>query len=217
MDKIGIFGTGVVGRTIGTKMAELGYEVMMGSRTANNPKARDWGMNYDKSSNGTFEDVAKWADIIFNCTKGEITLDVFRLAGVENLNGKVIIDISNSLDSSRGTPVPLIEKYANTNSLGEEIQRLVPDAKIVKSLNMVNCEVMINAQRCGGEATMFMSGNDAEAKEKVRSILQQFGWVDIIDLGDIVGARGMEMILPLWLRTSGTTKDYHFAFKIVRP
>lgn len=94
---------------------------------------------------------------------------------------------------------------------------LVPDAKIVKSLNMVNCEVMINAQRCGGEATMFMSGNDAEAKEKVRSILQQFGWVDIIDLGDIVGARGMEMILPLWLRTSGTTKDYHFAFKIVRP
>lgn len=217
MDKIGIFGTGAVGRTIGTKMAELGYEVMMGSRTANNQKAVDWAMQYNKASNGTFEDVAKWADIIFNGTKGEITLDVFRMAGPENLRGKIVIDISNALDSSKGAPVPLIEKYSNTNSLGEEIQRLVPEARIVKSLNMVNCDVMVDTSKCGGEASMFLCGNDEAAREKVKTILQQFGWKDIIDLGDITGARGMEMILPLWLRTWGATKGYHFAFKIVRP
>lgn len=217
MDKIGILGTGAVGRTIGTKMITLGYEVMMGSRTSNNQKAVDWAMNYTDASNGTFGDVAKWADIIFNCTKGEITLDVFRMAGLENLHGKIIVDISNPLDSSKGTPVPLIAQYANTNSLGEEIQRLLPMARVVKSLNMVNCEVMVDAQKCGGEATMFMSGNDGAAKETVQGILQQFGWRDIIDLGDIAGARGMEMVLPLWLRTSGATKGYHFAFKIVRP
>lgn len=217
MDKIGILGTGPVGRTIGSKMIELGYEVMMGSRTANNQKAIDWAVNYNKASNGTFEDVAKWADIIFNGTKGEITLDVFRMAGLENFNGKVIIDISNSLDSSKGMPMPLLVQYSNTNSLGEEIQRLVPGAKVVKSLNMVNCDIMVDAGRCGGEASMFICGNDDTAKEKVSGILQQFGWNDIIDLGDITGARGMEMMLPLWLRTWGATKDYHFAFKIVRP
>jgi len=198
-------------------MVELGYEVMMGSRTANNPKALDWAMNYNKAANGTFEDVAKWADIIFNCTKGEVALDVLRMAGLENLKGKIIIDISNPLDSSKGSPVPLIENYVNTNSLGEEIQRLVPEGLIVKSLNMVNCDVMVNPGTCGGEATMFVAGDNEDAKQKVTQILQQFGWKDIIDLGDMTGARGMEMILPLWLKTWGATKGYHFAFKIVRP
>jgi predicted dinucleotide-binding enzyme len=217
MKKIGILGTGVVGNTIGSKMIALGYEVKMGSRTANNDKAAEWANSQgNKASAGTFEDAAKFGDIIFNCTKGEVTLEVFKQAGPSNFKGKTVIDISNPLDFSQGFPPFLTPQYANTNSLGEEIQKLIPDANVVKSLNIVNCEVMVNAQKSGGDPTMFMSGNNEGAKTEVSSILNQFGWNDIIDLGDITNARATEMMLPIWVRTYAATKNGYIAFKIVR-
>jgi predicted dinucleotide-binding enzyme len=218
MKKISILGTGMVGNTIGTKLIQLGYTVMMGSRTADNDKALAWSRaNGENASNGNFEDAARWGEIIFNCTKGEIAMNVVKLAGPENFNGKVLIDLSNPLDFSQGMPPSLYPAWVNTYSLGEEIQALVPEARVVKSLNIVNCEVMVDATRCGHEgATMFMAGNDASAKTEVRNILQQFGWTDIIDLGDITNARGMEMMLPIWVRTWAATGDGHFAFKILR-
>jgi 8-hydroxy-5-deazaflavin:NADPH oxidoreductase len=217
MKKIGILGTGVVGSTIGSKMIALGYEVKMGSRTANNEKAAEWVKNNEsKSSAGTFEDVAKFADIIFNCTKGEVTLEVFKQAGPLNFKGKTLIDISNPLDFSQGFPPFLNPEFSNTNSLGEEIQKLIPDARVVKSLNIVNCEVMVNAAKSGGDPTMFVAGNSEDAKTEVQSILKQFGWNDIIDLGDITNARGMEMMLPIWVRTYAATKNGYLAFKIIR-
>jgi predicted dinucleotide-binding enzyme len=217
MKKIGILGTGVVGNTIGSKMIALGYEVKMGSRTANNDKAAEWvNSQGNKASAGTFEDAAKFGDIIFNCTKGEVTLEVFKQAGPSNFKGKTVIDISNPLDFSQGFPPFLTPQYANTNSLGEEIQKLIPDANVVKSLNIVNCEVMVNAQKSGGDPTMFMSGNNEGAKNEVSSILNQFGWNDIIDLGDITNARATEMMLPIWVRTYAATKNGYIAFKIVR-
>ena len=217
MNRIGVLGTGMVGNTIGSKLIQLGYEVMMGSRSATNEKAQAWkAANGEKASTGTFEDAAKFGEVIFNCTKGDSSLEVFKMAGPENFNGKTIIDIANPLDFSKGMPPSLIPELSNTNSLAEEIQKLVPRANVVKTLNIVNAEVMVDPGKSGGDPTMFVSGNDTEAKEEVKAILQQFNWTDIIDLGDISSARGTEMLLPIWLRTYMATGNAHFAFRIVR-
>jgi len=217
MKQIGILGTGMVGNTIGNKLIQLGYEVKMGSRTADNEKALNWvKSNGSKASNGTFTDAVLFGSIVFNCIKGEHTLNVFNRAGIENFNGKIIIDITNPLDFSKGMPPTLIPGLTNTNSLGEEIQRLLPDARVVKTLNVVNCEVMVDAGKCGGSATMFLAGNDGDAKKVVKDILIQFGWNDIIDLGNITHARSTEMMLPIWLSIYGATQNGYIAFKIVR-
>jgi len=217
MEKIAVFGTGVVGNIIGKKLIQLGYTVMMGSRTATNEKALTWvDANGKNASAGTFADTASFGEVIFNCTKGEIALEIFEQAGIENFKNKLIIDISNPLDFSKGMPPTLIPEYTNTNSLGEEIQKLLPEANVVKTLNIVNCEVMVDPAKSGGDPTMFISGNNNEAKEKVKGLLNQFGWKDIIDLGDITTARGTEMLLPIWLRTYMATGNGYFAFKIIR-
>lgn len=217
MKKIGILGTGMVGATIGNKLIELGYEVKMGSRTASNEKAAAWASaNGKKASHGTFADAAQFGGILFNCAKGDVALEVFRQAGLDHLAGKTVIDISNPLDFSKGMPPSLLPEMTNTNSLGEALQKLAPEARIVKTLNIVNCEVMVNPRKSNGDPTMFLSGNSAEAKAEATAILQQFGWTDLIDLGDITTARGTEMLLPIWLRTWMATGNGHFAFKIVR-
>ena len=217
MKKIGIFGTGMVGKTIANKLLQLGYEVQMGSRTNNNEKALNWlstaGPN---ASIGTFEEVAKNVELIINCTKGEIVPEVIKLAGIDNLKSKILLDLSNPLDFSQGMPPSLIPQYANTWSMGEEIQKICPDTFVVKTLNMVNCEVMVQAQLAGDAGSMFVCGNDESAKNQVNLILQQFGWKDIIDLGDISASRGMEMLLPIWLRLWKSTGTGHLAFKIIR-
>lgn len=217
MKRIGILGTGMVGKTIGTKLIQLGYEVKMGSRTNDNPKAMDWvSAQGEKASNGTFAETAQFGDVIFNCTKGEHSLEVMNLTGSENLSGKILIDLSNPLDFSKGMPPILIPGLVNTNSLGESIQQMLPKTMVVKTLNIVNCEVMVDASKCNGDATMFMAGDDPDAKKEVQAILNQFGWSDIIDLGGISHARSTEMMLPIWLSTYMATKNGYIAFKIVR-
>lgn len=213
--KIAILGTGMVGATIGAKLIELGHEVCMGSRSADNEKAAAFvAKNGPKASQGHFAEAAAFGEVVFNCTKGEHALEALRLAGAENLAGKTLIDISNPLDFSQGMPPSLF--VCNTDSLGEQIQRAFPDAHVVKTLNIVNCEVMVNAARSGGEPTMFVSGNDAGAKAQTVDFLRAFGWTDIIDLGDITTARGTEQMLPIWVRTWVATGNGHFAFRIVR-
>jgi len=215
--KTGILGTGMVGSTVGAKLVELGYEVKMGSRTAGNEKAAAWAKSQGaKASHGTFEDAAKFGEIVLLCTKGDATMEALKLVKPESLRGKTVIDISNPLDFSKGMPPTLVQQYTNTNSLAEEVQKALPGANVVKSLNIVNCQVMVNPKKSGGDPTMFVAGNSGPAKEEVKGILKQFGWSDIIDLGDITGARGMEMILPIWLRTWGATQNGYFGFKIVR-
>ncbi len=215
--KTGILGTGMVGSTVGAKLVELGYEVKMGSRTPGNEKAAAWAKSQGaKASHGTFEDAAKFGEIVLLCTKGDATMEALKLVKPESLRGKTVIDISNPLDFSKGMPPTLVQQYTNTNSLAEEVQKALPGANVVKSLNIVNCQVMVNPKKSGGDPTMFVAGNSGPAKEEVKGILKQFGWSDIIDLGDITGARGMEMILPIWLRTWGATQNGYFGFKIVR-
>jgi len=214
--RIGIFGTGIVGNTLGTKLISLGYDVKMGSRTASNDKAAEWVKSTasTKASQGTFADAASFGEILFNCTSGGISLDALRMAGAQNLRGKVLVDVSNSLDFSKGMPPTLI--ISNTDSVGEQIQRTFPDAKVVKSLNTVAAPVMVNPQIVPGEHDIFVCGNDTDAKELVKKILSEFGWKNITDLGDISASRGTEMWLALWVRLMMKNQNPIFNLHILR-
>ena len=217
--KIGVLGTGVVGEAIGTKLLELGHEVKMGSRTANNEKALAWvNKNHAHAalaSHGTFADAAAFGVIVFNCTSGKASLEVLRMAGADNLKGKVLIDIANPLDFSHGMPPSLL--VCNTDSLGEQIQRAFPDVKVVKTLNTMNCNLMVNPALLSEDHVVFVSGNDAEAKATVTTLLKEgFGWKSVVDLGDISTARGTEMVLPLWVSLMGKLQTPVFNFKIVK-
>ena len=215
--KIGILGTGMVGSTIGTKLTQLGHEVKMGSRTAKNEKAAEWvKKNGSKASQGTFADASAFGEIVFNCTHGVASIEALNLAGANNLKNKILIDIANALDFSKGMPPSLA--VCNTDSLGEQIQRAFPEVKVVKTLNTMNCVLMVNPGLVAkGDHDIFVSGNDAGAKAKVVEILKNwFGWKSIIDLGDITTARATEMLLPIWITLMGKYQSPNFNFKIIR-
>jgi predicted dinucleotide-binding enzyme len=214
---IGILGTGMVGQTLGTKLTELGHSVKMGSRTATNEKAQTWADGAGSNASiGTFADAAKHGEIVFNCTSGMVSLQVLRVAGAEHLAGKVLIDVSNPLDFSKGFPPTL--SVCNDDSVGEQIQREFPKAKVVKTLNTVNAMLMVNPALVPGEHDLFVSGNDADAKAEVITILKDwFGWKNVIDVGDITTSRGAEQLLPIWVRLMSLFKSPQFNFHIARP
>jgi predicted dinucleotide-binding enzyme len=198
--RVGVLGTGVVGKTLGHKLVRVGHDVRMGSRKAGNDKAKAWAKEAGKgASEGSFADAAAHGEIIFNCTAGMASLDALRAAGTRNLLGKILIDVSNPLDFSKGMPPSL--SVSNTDSLGEQIQKAIPEARVVKTLNTVTAALMVDPSLIPGTHTMFISGNDAQAKETVTKLLKQdFGWKEVLDLGDLSAARAQEMYLPLWLR-----------------
>lgn len=214
--KIAVLGTGMVGSTIGSKLIALGHEVKMGSRSATNEKGVEWVKQAGaKASLGVFPDAAAFGEIVFNCTSGVGAVAAIA-AGKDSLKGKLVIDIANPLDFSKGMPPTLF--VSNSDSLGEQIQRAVPDAKVVKTLNTVNCNLMVDANRiANGEHDMFVCGNDAEAKGRVTEILRGwFGWKNVHDIGDITAARATESYLHMWLRLMGALKTVDFNIKIVR-
>lgn len=198
--RIGILGTGVVGKTLGAKLSKLGNDVKMGSRKAGGEKATGWAKETGgKSSEGTFAEAAAHGEIVFNCTAGMVSLDALNAAGAKNLEGKTLVDVSNPLDFSKGMPPTF--SVCNTDSLGEQIQRAFPAAHVVKSLNTVTAAVMVEPSIIPGVHDMFVSGNDAKAKAQVINLLKtELGWKEVIDLGDIKGARAQEMHLALWAR-----------------
>ena len=215
--KIAVLGTGPVGNTIGSKLIELGHSVMMGSRTADNEKAKAFVDKHTTNARaGLFADAAAFGEIIFNCTAGLGSLEALKLAGAENMNGKIIVDVANPLDFSKGMPPSL--SVVNTNSLGEEIQKAFPQSKVVKTLNTMWCGLMVNPSMVNkGDHHVFLCSNHEDAKEEVKKILLSFGWKEenIIDLGDLTAARGTEMFLPLWLKIYGVKKGSAFNIKVV--
>lgn len=214
---IAVLGTGVVGRTLGSRLVGLGHTVTMGSREAGNPTALEWAAGAGAGAGaGSFADAAAAAGFVINATPGTVSLDALTAAGAANLAGKVLLDLSNPLDASQGMP-PILA-VCNTDSVGEQIQRTFPDARVVKSLNTVNCDVMVNPAIVPGPHTMFVAGNEAGAKAEVTDLLASFGWPreSILDLGDIAGSRGMEMYLPLWLRLWGATGTGHLNIGVQR-
>lgn len=215
MKKIGILGTGMVGAALGKKLVELGYEVKMGARQKGNVKAVAW-VNENKrgASEGNFADATTFGEIIFLCTSGAHTITAIEAAGISNFKDKTVVDVTNALDMSHGMPAGLL--ITGSNSMGEEIQKLLQEARVVKALNTVSCNVMVDPKRSGGEITMFICGNDPKAKEQVQEILWQFGWTDIMDMGDIKAARALEMLVTQWMNIWGTLKTDIFGFKIVR-
>ncbi len=216
--KIAVLGTGNVGETIGNKLIELGHQVKMGSRSATNEKGLAWvSKNGANASLGTFNDAAAYSQFIFNCTKGMETLQILNSIEKNNLHSKILIDLTNPLDFSKGMPPTL--SVCNTSSIGEEIQNQFPDTYVVKTLNTMWCGLMVNPLMIGnGDHINFICGNNSEAKEKVKSLLMSFGWnpENILDLGDVTGSRGTEMYLPLWLRVYASTKNGAFNLKFVR-
>ncbi len=225
--KIAVLGTGMVGQALAGRLAELGHDVTVGtrdvsdtlSRTAldamGNPPYSAWAAEHTDVKLATFADAAADAELIVNATSGGVSIGVLTAAGAENLSGKVLLDIANPLDFSRGMPPTLLVK--DTDSLGEQIQAAFPDARVVKTLNTLTAALMVNPKALAdGEHSVFVSGNDPEAKQDVVALLESFGHSDVIDLGDISTARGSEMIVPIWLRLMGALNTPMFNFKIVR-
>jgi len=205
----------MVGATLGSKLVQIGHEVKMGSRSANNEKAVEWAKNNGAhASYGTFADAAAFGEVVFNCTAGTVSLAALTLAGAGNIKGKVLVDVANPLDFSKGMPPTL--SVCNSDSLGEQIQRAFPNVKVVKALNTMNCSVMVEPSLVPGEHDAFVCGNDPQAKAQAVEILKSFGWRSIIDLGDITAARGTEMLLPIWLRLWGLYQHNPFNFRIAR-
>ena len=223
--KVGIIGSGIVGQTIGAKLAERGVDVVLGTRTPKQLNEKrgmgaplsEWIAKAGKNGRlGTFAEAAAHGEVVINATSGMASLEALALAGAENLDGKILIDIANPLDFSKGMPPSL--SVCNTDSLGEQIQKAFPRAKVVKTLNTTNAYVMVDPnQVAGGDHDIFVSGNDAEAKKRVTALLKEwFGWKSVIDLGDITTARGTEMLLPIWVRLWGALGTPMFNFRIAR-
>jgi 8-hydroxy-5-deazaflavin:NADPH oxidoreductase len=227
--RVGILGTGMAGQSIAAKLAELGHEAMVGTRDPAATLARDephpiygippfrvWHEQHPSVKLGTFAEAAAHGELVVNATVGAASLDALRMAGEANLAGKVLVDIANPLDFSRGMPPSLL--VANTDSLGERIQLAFPAVKVVKTLNTMNALLMVNPhQLADGGHTVFVCGDDPEAKAQVTELLTEgFGWRDVIDLGDLSAARATEMVVPIWLRLWGALQVPMFNLKVVR-
>jgi 8-hydroxy-5-deazaflavin:NADPH oxidoreductase len=198
--RIGVLGTGMVGRAISGKLAELGHDVRVGSRTAGDGAV-------------TFADAAAHGELVFNCTNGAASLDALTAAGADNLDGKVVIDVANPLDFSGGGPALFT---STTESLAERIQAAFPSARVVKSLNTINCNLMVDPDSVPGDHVVFVCGNDDGAKAQARELLGQFGWPAdrVIDLGDLTAARGTEHYVMLWVRLVGVAGGPSFNISV---
>jgi predicted dinucleotide-binding enzyme len=225
--RIGVLGTGTVGRVIGARFVALGHDVTMGTRDVDTLLASreanqitqqtfaEWHAKNPEVSLGSFAEAAEHGELLVNATNGAASIDALRAAGEQNLDGKVLIDIANPLDPSGSMPPSLF--VSNTDSLGEQIQGALPGVRVVKALNTMNAFVMADPSLVAdGDHSVFVCGNDADAKEQVTEILRSFGWRDVIDLGDITSARGVESYLPLWLRLWGALQVPMFNIKVVR-
>jgi predicted dinucleotide-binding enzyme len=214
--KISVLGTGGVGQTIGTRLVRLGHAVTMGSRSAQNAKGLEWvEATGAGASLAAFREAAQEGELAFNCTSGRGSVEAMQTAAPA-LVGKIVIDVANPLDFSQGFPPFLYT--TSQDSLGEQLQRALPESKVVKALNHVTASVMVDPQKvAGGDHDALICGNDPAAKAQVAEWLKQwFGWSSVLDLGDISAARGMEAHLTLWVRLMGSLGTAEFGTKIVK-
>jgi len=224
---IGVFGTGVVGRTIASKLSLIGHDVMVGTRhvastlsrseptSGGTPPFSAWLRGNESIALGTFAEAAAFSEVVVNATNGNGSVAAVEEAGSSLLERTIVIDLSNPLDFSKGFPPSLF--VCNTDSLGERIQRAIPTARVVKTLNIVNCNVMVDPGSVGGgDHTMLLCGDDPDSRTAVARYLQEwFGWKNVMDIGDLTGARGMEMMLPIWVKMYGALKTAALGWKIV--
>ena len=225
--KIAILGTGSVGQALAGRLSGLGNDVVIGTRDVSasmsrttpdgwgNPAIGTWITDNSAVKLVTFAEAAAFSDgIIIHAMNGGAAIESLEMTNEADLEGKILVDITNPLDFSKGFPPTLF--LSNTDSLGEQIQAKFPTLKVVKTLNTMSNPVMVNPSSVTGDHTVFVSGNDDSAKAKVTEMLNSFGWADrnIYDLGDISTARGTEMILPLWVRIFGKSQSPFFNFHV---
>ena len=208
--RIAVIGSGVVGRTLAPAFTRLGHDVVVGTRDPEATAGREeWAdtdlplVPFDRAGDG--------ADLVVNATSGAVSLEA--LAEV-HLDGSVLLDVSNPLDFSAGFPPTLTVK--DTDSLAEQIQRAHPSAKVVKALNTVTAGVMVDPGSLPETSTIFLAGDDPLAREAVRELLGDLGWVDIVEFPTLDAAPGLEMWLPLWVRLMGNLGTADFNLKVVR-
>jgi 8-hydroxy-5-deazaflavin:NADPH oxidoreductase len=226
--KIAVLGTGMVGQALAAALVEKGHKVMIGTRdvamsmasTAPNgfgmPAFGEWYKAHKDISVGTFKDAAAFGELIINASNGSSSLDTLKLAKLESVGNKTLLDVANDLDFSKGMPPRSGATDAPGSSIAEKIQAAYPNIHVVKSLNTMSAFVMVNPAVVPGDSTVFLSGDNADAKKQVHAILASFGWTDILDLGGIATARGVEMLMPIWLSIFGTFGKPAYNFKIVR-
>lgn len=210
-----VLGTGSVGRAIAGRLAALGHEVVMGSRSADNPQALEWASDQQIPLQ-TFRDAAAWAERVVNATGGVVSLEALTMAGAANLRGKILVDVANPLDPTSGFPPAL--SVANTDSLGEQIQRAFPETHVVKALNTMTAAVMVDPASVPGDHLVFLCGNDSAAKAEVTTLLGEIGWPAsrVLDLGDITSARALEAYVTLWVRLAGVVGTGLFNIAVLR-
>ena len=218
---LAVLGTGVVGRTLSARWVELGHDVVIGARDPVATLARrgdesfaSWAQRHPSVDILDHASAVSRAPMVVNATNGAASLAVLREVGPERLAGKVLIDVANPLDFSGGMPPTLSVK--DTDSLGEQLQRALPDTRVVKTLNTVTADLMVHPDLLSEAGSLFVSGNDDDAKGAVTDLLTSMGHRDIIDVGDISTARGTEMVLALWVRLMTALGTSHFNFKVVR-
>lgn len=215
--RIAVLGTGMVGRTLAAGLSAKGHVVTLGTRDVGDtrPRIAEWLDAHPQVALADFGAATAASDLVINALNGAAALTGLTAAGAPNLAGKILVDVANPLDFSGGFPTSL--SLANTDSLGEQVQRAFPEARVVKTLNTVNCELMVDPGRlAGGAHSVFVSGDDADAKVVVTSLLHELGHADVIDLGDITTARGPEMYLSLWLRLMQALGTVEFSVRVVR-
>lgn len=221
--RVGVMGTGTVGRTLAAATAGAGNEVTVGTRDVDTLLAREgddpfaaWAAAHPEVRAATYAEAAADAELVFNATAGTASLAALDAAGSQNLRGKILVDVANPLDFSRGFPPSLT--VVNTQSLAEQIQLALPDTAVVKALNTVSASVMVAPRSVGdGDHDLPVCGNDDAAKTTVTQLLAGwFGWRSFLDLGDLSAARGMEAYLLLWVRLYGAVGTAMFNLKVVR-
>lgn len=214
--KYGILGTGDVAHIIATKLTELGHEVMMGARCATNERAVNWARTIGgRACHGTFADAAQFGERVFNCVQGIHSLEVLNAAGKENLDGKLLIDLTNPYIYKDGH-ISLDSQWSGTTSLGEEAQKFLPNTKVVKTLNYLCNHLMVRPQQLSEAITGFYCGNDTDAKAEVEALLKDFGWEDTLDLGNISMSRYTEMLGTFWVAALSATGNMDWGIKLVR-
>ncbi len=215
--RIAILGTGVVGTTLGTGFVRAGHEVRLGSRSADNENALQWATDVGAgASTGTFAEAAEFGEVVVNATGGLVSVEALTAAGHQNLAGKVLLDVANPLDFSDGFPPRIAQP--DGRSLAEQIQASFPDVRVVKTLNTMTASVMVDPRSLPSQHSVFVAGDDAEAKQVASTLLGSLGWEpdEIVDAGGLVAARGLELYLPLWLALMGSLGSPAFNIHVVR-
>lgn len=213
--KVGILGSGSVGRTLGAGLIKLGHEVKIGTRDIKKEELQKWVTNHGSTASlGSFAETASYGEVIFLCTLWAATESILSAAGQKNFAGKIVVDVTNPLDFSKGAPPKLAVNYPMSG--GELVQNWLPQAQIVKAFNIVTANIMIHARLQEGTPDLFIAGNHEAAKKFVTDLASQWGWASVNDLGDITNAYWLETFAMLWIYFGFKNNHWTHAFKLLR-